>query len=142
VKFTSRNRYPCRIIRHWMGHWCGYVGIDIHHPFYCKRYNDSDEVTKFLFSHMPEGNEQVGKRGMVDILHTAVVGPTYTTLFNVFGGITFSALDDGLWWLGIDTAHITLSEPVNTGEGVREELESLAEQLEYYKQVLKKYQNG
>jgi len=112
----------CKVVRHDMGHYCGYV-----------RTSFSDDFTYSDFHHF-ENN-----------------------LVSVHGGLTYGVDEDG--WVGFDCAHagdkcvdedgndFGRMESYNTTtvwapEDVRDEVESLAEQVRVVEEFADKVKNG
>ena len=149
--WTSKAELRCVVIMTDMGHRCGYVGVTNIHPFYGKGYSDPAPIEEF--EKVAEGD--IGKRGVIDLICCDPDKPHIGILFNVHGGITYSAGSDkypvksNLWWFGYDCAHCDDSKDLSemsdavreielqypTGGIVRsldyciQECESLAEQL-------------
>lgn len=108
--------YPCVIVRVYLGHLCGYVGLPEGHPYYGMKYG------------------QIGAQEGDPRVHGGV---TYTEWINPSTGD-----EDGFWWVGFDCAHagdyspgwITSDDEFLTAHewtvnDVEEEIRSFAKQL-------------
>jgi hypothetical protein len=93
-----------------LGHRCGYVGIGTDHPLFAVHYSEQHPSLKLN----PERSTE--KMSPMQLLLGACKGvenlntPEY--VFEVHGGITYSAYGDGqypvesnLWWFGYDCGH-------------------------------------
>lgn len=142
---------PCRIIRHQLGHYCGYVGVKAGHPLYGVNFDtDPQELRNILINAEASGRTLTAR--MKELLQDGEFGPTLHTLFEVHGGITYaenhmpSEIPDGYWWFGFDCGHLgkdispfhpdmeRLEGIFTAGEYrpysyVRQHVEKLAEQL-------------
>lgn len=108
LRFTDEaTGYDCHIVRvKHSGHLCGYVRIPEGHPLHGVSYSES--VPPALAEHIERvKNGPVGKRGVIDILCLALGDGDMSAgaLFNVHGGITYSAQEDDGYWYGFDCAH-------------------------------------
>ena len=103
----------CIVIMGDRGHRCGYVGVDENHPLFELDY--FDRVPSKLITKWEEiQKEEIGKRGVVDLLCHDFDKPKIGILFDVHGGITYSGggemssypIESDLWWFGYDCAHL------------------------------------
>lgn len=111
--WISNHGYRCVIIMHKMGHYCGYVGIPVSHPFHGEDYSAKPKWIQGLKDALMEA--PVGKRGIIDILTMGINGELRIgDLFDVHGSLTFSGgmqmepypvPSKGLWWFGYDCGH-------------------------------------
>ena len=127
----------CVGILTFMGHRCGYVGVDKTHPFYNLNYYD--QIPKeFLYLYEEAKEEPIGKRGIIDLFCHDPKNPKIGLLFDVHGGITFSdssekghpvETEEPLWFFGFDCNHYDDYENPKSKVYVRNECKSLAKQL-------------
>jgi hypothetical protein len=127
----------CVGILTFLGHRCGYVGVDKTHPFYNLNYYD--KIPKeFLYLYEEAKEEPIGKRGIIDLFCHDPENPKIGLLFDVHGGITFSGssekghpaeTEEPLWFFGFDCNHYGDDEDPKSKGYVRNECKGLAKQL-------------
>lgn len=126
----------CVVILHLVpGHRCGYVGVPKTHPLYGKDY--SDAVPENLIEAYKEVEKgPVGKRGIMDMICHDPANPKIGILFDVHGGITYSAGGEkgyptktDKWFFGYDCGHAGDSPDIQDLDYCIAECESLSKQL-------------
>lgn len=104
--------YRCVVIAGYnLGHRCGYVGVNKTHPLYGVHYGDNPKILQKKLKELKK--QQIGKRGIIDVVCFDGRTVTPAIYFNVHGGITYSKGDRGdnypvesdLWWFGYDCGH-------------------------------------
>jgi len=127
----------CVGILTFLGHRCGYVGVDKTHPFYNLNYYD--QIPKeFLYLYEETKEKPIGKGGIINLYCLDSDNPEIGLLFDVHGGITFSGssekgypveTQEPLWFFGFDCNHYGDDEDPKSKEYVRNECKGLAKQL-------------
>jgi len=112
-----------------LNHRCGYVEVPNDHWLFKRDYSGKLEgVGVDLLA-----NEQVGKRGAIDLLILSGGGGVRVVdLFDVHGSLTFSGVPlgaDGGFWFGFDCGHCDDTREICNEEYVVQECENLSEQL-------------
>lgn len=122
-KVWVHNSLICTVVFNYMGHRCGYVGIESDHPLYNQPYN---RPSRFLQQFKNEvENSPIGKKGIIPLFcYDGRITPEI--YFDVHGGITYSGGDEYPieypitkleyrscatlyhipWWFGYDCAHV------------------------------------
>jgi hypothetical protein len=150
---------PCIILRGPVGSLCGYVGVEVDHPWHGKGYSDKIPVTK---EHL-EREFDLNKLSPIALVRAAGSdfekdGISIDLVVSVHGGITYAnygylgdkdreqhigtiPLLDKTWWFGFDCSHCDDFAPPYRGIGslshgayrdleyVRDEVTALATQL-------------
>ena len=127
----------CVGILTFLGHRCGYVGVDKTHPFHNLNYYD--KIPKeFLYLYEEMKEKPIRKGGIINLLCHDSENPEIGFLFDVHGGITFAVssekgypveTQEPLWFFGFDCNHYGDDEDPKSKVYVRNECKSLAKQL-------------
>lgn len=96
----------CLMVRHDLGHWCGYVGVPPEHPFHGVHYDKC---------RLPCEHDHVEAWDYCDDAYISVHGGlTYSDFCQEFSGgdhsrgvchIPEPGRPANVWWLGFDCAH-------------------------------------
>lgn len=92
-------------------HPCAYVAIPKNHPLYGKSYSQHCDCLMPLRKKVLE--QPIGKRGIIPVFCWDGETASMDVIFNVHGGITYSAKDlvynpimiEDVWWIGWDYSH-------------------------------------
>jgi hypothetical protein len=93
VDWKTRGCFPAIALRHFRGHWCGYVGVPAGHPAYGRGYDDEIEV---------HGGVTYAAKCAGRICHVPEPGES-----------------DDVWWLGFDFDHSEDAAPWSYIDRVR-----------------------
>jgi len=111
--WTTQAGLRAVLVQHYRGHICGYVAVAEGHPLHGVHYDEEAECLRGKLPEVMEGT--TGKRGIITILCAAVDKPraTMDLVFDVHGSVTYTGKgersclpkENGVWWIGFDTAH-------------------------------------
>lgn len=107
-KVFDVHGFDCVVTLNSMGFRCGYVGVKKSSPLYGVDYGE-DLKNEELLDGLKDA--EIGKRGVVPVLCWDGEKVSPDLLFNVHGGLTYSAGNDypvkkeDTWWFGFDCGH-------------------------------------
>jgi hypothetical protein len=91
---------PCLAVRHpRSGHWCGYVGVPVAHPFF----------------ELPYGHEKVGDSVGHYLTFSDRCNPNATEDRGICH-IPSDGESDNVWWFGFDYSHLGDLTPLEAGD--------------------------
>lgn len=112
--FAAGNGYPCVMRRGPGGHWCGYVGVPMTHPWHGLGYDALVKVPQEIVGRKIE----MDKVGVINLLCADVSKDQIEARLipivlavDVHGGLTYARKnaphqpDSDFWWFGFDCAH-------------------------------------
>lgn len=102
--------YKCVVIFNYLGHRCGYVGVDKTHPLYKVDYGQYLNIKK---ADLPAEMVVSGTIPLMMALLDEDERIKIDAYFQVHGGITYSGggvkseypIESDLWWFGFDCGH-------------------------------------
>lgn len=111
----SRTKLQCAMIRHHLGHWCGYVAVPEGHPLHGKKYQEHIQLPMSYLNVAMQRTTSIDDVGVMNMFITAMsenpaVGEDgyidLPLILPAHQGITYTEADEqGRWWFGFDCAH-------------------------------------
>jgi hypothetical protein len=98
----------CSMRRGPMGHWCGYVRLPDGHALHGVSYSDAVSVPTGYMDREVKMDEDYGAIALFCASLKAEPEKNIYPLdlaVRCHGGLTYSGMRDGAWWLGFDCAH-------------------------------------